>query len=51
MLIGLTHYYIFLDENEKLKAIYKLYSELIINQCIIFCKSNKKAEMLSRKLK
>ncbi len=42
MLIGLTHYYMLLDEKDKMKAIYKIYSELIINQCIIFCRSNKR---------
>ena len=33
-----------------MRAIFKIYSELIINQCIIFCRSNKRAEFLSRKL-
>lgn len=33
-----------------MRAIFKLYSSLIINQCIIFCRSNKRAEFLSRKL-
>lgn len=50
MLIGLTHYYMLVDEREKMRAIFKLYSSLIINQCIIFCRSNKRAEFLSRKL-
>jgi superfamily II DNA/RNA helicase len=50
MLVGLTHYYMLLDERDKMKAIYKLYSELIINQCIIFCRSNKRTEFLSKKL-
>lgn len=50
MLIGLTHYYMLVDEKEKMRAIYKIYSSLIINQCIIFCRSNKRAEYLSRKL-
>lgn len=50
MLIGMTHYYMLVDEREKLRAIFKIYSSLIINQCIIFCRSNKRAEMLSRKL-
>lgn len=50
MLIGLTHYYMLLDQREKMKAIYKIYSELIINQCIIFCRSNKRTEVLSKKL-
>jgi ATP-dependent RNA helicase DDX6/DHH1 len=50
MLIGLTHYYIFVEEEEKLQYLYKIYSELIVNQCIIFCRSNKRAEFLSKKL-
>lgn len=50
MLIGLTHYYMLVDEREKMRAIFMLYSSLIINQCIIFCRSNKRAEVLSRKL-
>lgn len=43
MLIGLTHYYIFVEEEDKLHYLYKIYSELIVNQCIIFCRSNKRA--------
>lgn len=50
MLIGLTHYYMYVDERDKVKALYRIYSSLIINQCIIFCRSNKRAEFLSRKL-
>lgn len=50
MLVGMTHYYMLVDEKEKLRAIFKIYSSLIINQCIIFCRSNKRAEFLSRKL-
>jgi superfamily II DNA/RNA helicase len=50
MLLGLTHFYMLVDEKEKMKAIYKIYAELIINQCIIFCRSNKRAEFLSKKL-
>ena len=33
-----------------MRAIFKIYSSLIINQCIIFCRSNKRAEYLSKKL-
>lgn len=51
MLLGLTHYYIFVEESEKLQYLYKIYSELIVNQCIIFCRSNKRAEFLSKKMK
>ena len=50
MLLGLTHYYMLIDEKDKIRAVYKIYSSLIINQCIIFCRSNKRAEFLSRKL-
>ena len=50
MLIGMTHYYMLVDEKEKLRAIFKIYSSLIINQCIIFCRSNRRAENLSKKL-
>ena len=50
MLLGLTHYYMLVDERDKIRAVYKIYSSLIINQCIIFCRSNKRAEMLSKKL-
>jgi len=50
MLLGMTHYYMLVDEREKLRAIFKIYSSLIINQCIIFCRSNRRAENLSRKL-
>lgn len=51
MLLGLTHYYILVEENEKLQYLFKIYSELIVNQCIIFCRSNKRAEFLSKKMK
>ena len=50
MLIGLTHYYILVEEEEKLQYLYKIYSELIVNQCIIFCRSNKRVEFLSKKM-
>lgn len=50
MLLGLTHYYMLVDEKDKIRAVYKIYSSLIINQCIIFCRSNKRAEYLSKKL-
>jgi len=43
MLLGMTHYYMLVDEREKLRAIFKIYSSLIINQCIIFCRSNRRA--------
>ena len=39
MLIGLTHYYILVDEKDKIKALNTIYSKLIIHQCIIFCGS------------
>jgi ATP-dependent RNA helicase DDX6/DHH1 len=51
MLLGLTHYYILVNESEKLLYLFKIYQELIINQCIIFCGSSKRAEYLSKKMK
>ena len=30
MLLGLTHYYMLVDEREKMRAIFKVYSSLII---------------------
>lgn len=39
MLIGLTHYYILVDERDKIKALNTIYSKLIIHQSIIFCGS------------
>ena len=51
MLIGLTHYYILVEERDKIKALNTIYSKLIINQCIIFCGSYTRVEMLANKLK
>ena len=51
MLIGLTHYYILVDEKDKIKALNTIYSKLIIHQCIIFCGSYSRVEMLSKKLR
>ena len=51
MLLGLTHYYILVEEKQKIMALNTIYSKLIINQCIIFCCSVQRVEMLSKKLK
>ena len=36
ILIVLTHYYMLLDEKDKMKAIYKIYSKLIIINALSF---------------
>jgi ATP-dependent RNA helicase DDX6/DHH1 len=51
MLLGLTHYYILVEEKQKIMALNTIYAKLVINQCIIFCSSVQRVEMLSRKLK
>ena len=51
MLLGLTHYYILVEEKQKIMALNTIYAKLVINQCIIFCSSVQRVEMLSKKLK
>jgi ATP-dependent RNA helicase DDX6/DHH1 len=47
---GLTQYYCYLEEKEKLHCLNTLFTKLQINQCIIFCNSVKRVELLAKKI-
>lgn len=49
-LIGLTQFYCYLEEKEKLHCLNTLFTKLQINQCIIFCNSVKRVELLAKKI-
>lgn len=47
---GITQYYAYVDETQKVHCLYALLKKLEINQCIIFCNSVNRVELLSRKI-
>lgn len=47
---GVTQYYAYLEEREKLHCLNTLFSKLDINQAIIFCNSAKRVELLAKKI-
>ena len=47
---GLTQYYAFLEEREKLHCLNTLFTKLDISQAIIFCNSAKRVELLAKKI-
>lgn len=47
---GVTQYYAYIEEKEKLHCLNTLFSKLQINQCIIFCHSVKRVELLAKKI-
>lgn len=47
---GITQYYAFVEEKEKLHCLNTLFSKLQINQSIIFCNSTNRVELLARKI-
>ena len=47
---GVTQYYAYLEEKEKLHCLNTLFSKLDINQAIIFCNSAKRVELLAKKI-
>ena len=47
---GLTNYYAYLDEREKVACLKVLFSKLKINQAIIFCNSPLRVELLTKKI-
>jgi len=47
---GITQYYAYVKEAEKVHCLYALFRKLKINQCIIFCNSVNRVELLSRKI-
>jgi len=47
---GLTQYYAYVAEAQKVHCLYALFRKIAINQCIIFCNSVNRVELLSRKI-
>lgn len=47
---GITQYYAFVEETQKLRCLNTLFSKLQINQSIIFCNSSNRVELLARKI-
>ncbi|CCH44161.1 ATP-dependent RNA helicase [Wickerhamomyces ciferrii] len=47
---GITNYYAYLEEAQKLHCLHTLFSKLQINQSIIFCNSSKRVELLAKKI-
>ena len=47
---GITQYYAYLNEEQKVHALYSLINKLKISQCVIFAKSVTRVELLARKV-
>jgi len=47
---GVTQYYAFLEERQKVHCLHTLFSKLQINQSIIFCNSVNRVELLAKKI-
>ena len=47
---GITQYYAFVEERQKVHCLNTLFSKLQINQSMIFCNSVNRVELLARKL-
>lgn len=47
---GITQYYAFVDERQKVHCLNTLFSKLQINQSIIFCNSTNRVELLAKKV-
>lgn len=47
---GITQYYAFVEERQKLHCLNTLFSKLQIKQSIIFCNSTQRVELLARKI-
>jgi ATP-dependent RNA helicase DDX6/DHH1 len=47
---GVTQYYAYLEEKEKLHCLNTLFQKLDINQAIIFCVNAKRVELLAKKI-
>lgn len=47
---GVTQYYAFVDESQKVHCLNTLFSKLQINQSIIFCNSTNRVELLAKKI-
>ena len=49
-LIGITQFYAFVMEKQKVQCLNTLFSKLQINQAIIFCNSTNRVELLAKKI-
>ncbi|KAI9224285.1 P-loop containing nucleoside triphosphate hydrolase protein [Blastocladiella britannica] len=47
---GVTQYYAFVEERQKVHCLHTLFSKLQINQSIIFCNSTNRVELLAKKI-
>lgn len=47
---GITQYYVFLEEKQKVHCLNTLFSKLQVNQSIIFCNSVQRVELLAKKI-
>lgn len=47
---GITQYYVFLEERQKVHCLNTLFSKLQVNQAIIFCNSVQRVELLAKKI-
>lgn len=47
---GITQFYAFVDERQKVHCLNTLFSKLQINQSIIFCNSTNRVELLAKKI-
>ena len=47
---GITQYYAFVREDQKIHCLNTLFSKLQINQSIIFCNSTNRVELLAKKI-
>jgi ATP-dependent RNA helicase DDX6/DHH1 len=49
-LIGITQYYAFVEEKQKVRCLNTLFNKLNVNQSIIFCNSSNRVELLAKKI-
>lgn len=47
---GVTQYYAFVDEKQKIHCLYTLFKKLDINQSIIFCNSVNRVQLLAKRI-
>jgi ATP-dependent RNA helicase DDX6/DHH1 len=47
---GVTQYYAFVDEKQKVHCLQSLFAKLEVNQAIIFCNSVQRVELLAKKI-
>eukprot|EP00483_Globobulimina_turgida_P011263 UN11285 len=47
---GITQFYAYVREHQKVHCLFTLIKKLQVNQCIIFCRSMNRVELLARKI-